>query len=559
MSAARVALALVGAAVWGATAFALLSSSPLPDNGSIGSVVALSVPGSFALAVAALVSRRVRWWPAAIAVASCWLVPELAAVAGTTPAVASVVEATAWAVLALGVLAGVSALGRHKPDGLTWALVLGGALAGATVRLLLVDPFLEIGCRRVCAPNPWALSGAGASGAPLTLAAGVVVVAGFLAAVRRISSVPGSRAVLVGTAVMSAGLLSLAIVPAVTSVPIDLGYALADVGAVTVGCLLVGWEMRERAARRGAVRLAVALQEAPEPGQFLAGYRHLVDDPDADVRFWHAHDEGFLDAQGRHLPPTAGLDPVTVVRDGRVLAVLSHGRPVDPEWVETLLGPALRLALENDQLRAMSLADLREVESSRGRLLERVNEERRRLERDLHDGVQQRAVSVLLLLRILRRQLDGPDDAAAVDQAADVASALLGELRSIARGIHPAVVGDAGLGGALLDLAVSSDRVAVTVSGEFDVPLAPVAATTAYSFVATALAEAGAGAAREARVTGDSSGQRIRLLVEHDAASFAESPAWASVAARAEALTGRVRLGGGPGGWQASLELPCVS
>jgi signal transduction histidine kinase len=159
---------------------------------------------------------------------------------------------------------------------------------------------------------------------------------------------------------------------------------------------------------------------------------------------------------------------------------------------------------------------------------------------------------------MLRGQLDGPD-AAAVDQAGDVASALLGELRAIARGIHPAVVGDAGLGGALLDLADSSDRVAVTVSGDFDVPLSPVAATTAYSFVVTALAEAAAGAAREARVTGASSGHRIRLLVEHDAESFAESPVWVSVAARAEALTGRVWLGGGPRGWQASLELPCVS
>jgi signal transduction histidine kinase len=558
MSAARVAMALVGVAVWGATAFALLSSAPIGNSASIGSVVALSVPASFGLAVAALVSRRVHWWSAAIAAASCWLVPELSAVAGMAPAVASVVEATAWGVLALAVLAGLSALGRFQPDRLTCALVLGGATAGAAARLLLVDPYLDVGCRRVCAPNPWVLSGAGATGAPLTLAAGAVIVAGFIAAVRRTSSVPGTRAVLVGEGVMSAGLLALAIGPAFTSVPVDLGYALADVGAVTVGCLLVAWEMRERVARRGAVRLAVALQEAPEPGQFLAGYRDLVDDPDADVRFWHTGDECYLDARGRQVPPTAGLDPVTVVRDGRVVAVLSHGRAFDREWVETLLGPALRLALENDQLRAMSLADLHEVESSRRRLLERVSEERRRLERDLHDGVQQRAVSVVLLLRILRGQLDGPD-AAAVDQAGDVASALLGELRAIARGIHPAVVGDAGLGGALLDLADSSDRVAVTVSGDFDVPLSPVAATTAYSFVATALAEAGGGAAREARVTGELSGQRLRLLVEHDAESFAESPAWVSVAARAEALTGRVWLGGGPRGWQASLELPCVS
>jgi signal transduction histidine kinase len=559
MSATRVALALAGAAIWGAAAFALLSITPLADGGSIDSVVAMSLPTSFALAVAALISRRLRWWPAAIAAASCWLVPELAGVAGTAPAVASVVEASAWAVLALAVLAGLSALGRHQPDGLTCALVLGGATAGAAMRLLLVDPFLDIGCRRVCAPNPWVLPGAGATGAPLTLAAGAVVVAGFLAAVRRISSVPGTRVALVGDAVMSVGLLALAIVPAVTWVPVDLGYRLADVGGLTVGCLLVALEVRERAARRGAVRLAVALQQAPEPGQFLAGYRELIDDPDADVRFWHARDECFLDAEGRHVPPAAGVDPVTVVRDGRVLAVLSHGRAVGPEWIETLLGPALRLALENDQLRAMSLADLREVESSRDRLLQRVSEERRRLERDLHDGVQQRAVSVVLLLRILRRQLDRPDDAAAVDQAGDVASALLSELRAIARGIHPAVVGDAGLGGALLDLADSSDRVAVTITGDFDVPLSAVAATTAYSFVATALAEAGGGAAQEARVTGESSGQRIQLLVEHDAQSFSESPAWASVAARAEALTGRVKLAGGPGRWQASLELPCVS
>jgi signal transduction histidine kinase len=136
--------------------------------------------------------------------------------------------------------------------------------------------------------------------------------------------------------------------------------------------------------------------------------------------------------------------------------------------------------------------------------------------------------------------------------------ALIDELRVIARGIHPAVVGDAGLGGAILDVADSSDRLAVTVCGDFDASLSAVAATTAYSFVATALAEAENGAARAARVTGEWSGLRIRLLVEHDAQSFAESPAWASVAVRAETLTGVVRRRGAPGCWQASLELPCV-
>ena len=142
-------------------------------------------------------------------------------------------------------------------------------------------------------------------------------------------------------------------------------------------------------------------------------------------------------------------------RDGRVMATLVYDAALDddPELVEAV-GAAAAIALENEQLHAESEARLEELRASRERLVAAGDAERRRLERNLHDGAQQRLVALSLQLRMIQGRIRR-DPAAAehlVDAASDELAQSLAELRELARGIHPAVLNH-GLPAALEALA----------------------------------------------------------------------------------------------------------
>jgi len=125
---------------------------------------------------------------------------------------------------------------------------------------------------------------------------------------------------------------------------------------------------------------------------------------------------------------------------------------------------AMRLAVENDRLAAEVQAQLEEVRASRARIVEAGDVERRRVERDLHDGAQQRLVSLSLELQVARRALGDDGDPIvrrSLDRAAEEASAALAELRDLALGIHPLILTESGLGEAVESLA---DRTSVDVS-----------------------------------------------------------------------------------------------
>ena len=125
----------------------------------------------------------------------------------------------------------------------------------------------------------------------------------------------------------------------------------------------------------------------------------------------------------------------------------------EPELLDSVAA-ALSLSLENTQLHVELRARLEELRGSRARILESAQSERQRLERNLHDGAQQRLVALSLDLGRLEEQLDGDRDATErIDQARREVAASLEELREIARGIHPAVVTGHGLAVALEQLA----------------------------------------------------------------------------------------------------------
>ena len=146
---------------------------------------------------------------------------------------------------------------------------------------------------------------------------------------------------------------------------------------------------------------------------------------------------------------------------------------------------AARLALENERLQAEARAQLEDLRSSRARIIEAGDAERRRLERDLHDGAQQRLVGLSLALRLVRRELGADRQLVArLDEAEAELAPAVAELRELAHGIHPAVLSDEGLAAAveaLAEDAPASHRRDCRRSGS----LAPVE-TAAYLVVAEA-------------------------------------------------------------------------
>lgn len=224
-------------------------------------------------------------------------------------------------------------------------------------------------------------------------------------------------------------------------------------------------DRRYRRARYEGVRLVRAFEDdvrhgrrAPEAiGVVLA---EALGDPLAELRFWLPRSGAYADAAGEvttELPDHARARR-EVVRDGARTAVLLHD-PVlleQPDLLEGVLAAAA-LSIEMARLRVEVRIQLAEVEASRARIVEAGYEERRRLERDLHDGAQQRLVSLGVQLR--RLQLTLPREARilspALDRIVDEVGAAIADLRQIAAGVRPARLDD-GLAAALRDLARSA-------------------------------------------------------------------------------------------------------
>jgi signal transduction histidine kinase len=216
--------------------------------------------------------------------------------------------------------------------------------------------------------------------------------------------------------------------------------------------------VRARMIQTGAVgELIARMGEAPRRGELRDELARALGDPTLELVYWLPDDERFVDARGRavRLPaPGSGRGMTRIERDGKLVAAILH----DALLIDTELdaiGAAAGMAIENERLDAELRAKVAELRDSRSRMLRIGLEERRRLERDLHDGAQQRLVSMALGMRLARdRMRDDPDTAERIlDGAGAELDAALEELRELARGIHPAVLSDRGLDAALETLA----------------------------------------------------------------------------------------------------------
>jgi signal transduction histidine kinase len=204
----------------------------------------------------------------------------------------------------------------------------------------------------------------------------------------------------------------------------------------------------ELVARLGAGRDERTLQQA------LAD---ALGDPSLALAYWLPERGEWVDARGETV--TLPEDPsacTPVERDGRPIAMLLHDASLaeEPELVHAV-GGAAALALENERLTAELRATVSELRASRARIVESADAARRKIERDLHDGAQQRLVALALGLRLARSRLDDDADAAKalLDDASRHLDEAIRELRELARGIHPAVLSDRGLASALEALA----------------------------------------------------------------------------------------------------------
>jgi signal transduction histidine kinase len=269
---------------------------------------------------------------------------------------------------------------------------------------------------------------------------------------------------------------------------------LQKVGQLLIPILFMWGLLKRRMARAAVGDLVVELEGPVSAGGMRDALARTLHDASLRIVFPANADDGetWIDEDGGAVDLPADPAAVTVIhRDGEPVAALLH----DPALVEhqellRAAGAAAGMAIENEHLQAEVRAQLEEVRASRARIVAAGDTERRRVERDLHDGAQQRLLTLSLALHAARRQADAAADPALAEtlrQAADELNLALEELRELARGIHPAILTEEGLGSALESLA-SRAAVPVSLTGTLEERLPSAVEAAAYFVVSEALA-----------------------------------------------------------------------
>jgi signal transduction histidine kinase len=243
--------------------------------------------------------------------------------------------------------------------------------------------------------------------------------------------------------------------------------------------------------------LVVQLSGGLSPVQLQPALAQALHDPSLEVAYWLSDQKWFVDLGGTRIElPAANSERAASVLgdlDSPVAALVYDSSLVHERQLVDTAGAAVRLALENARLQVRLRAQLEEVRRSRARLVEAADNERQRVERDLHDGAQQQLVTLLLSLQATKtealRQSD-PETARLVDANIAELRQALDELRELARGIHPTVLTQAGLVPAIRSLTERCP-IPVDVKGDLgDARLAPPLEATLYFVVAEAITNA---------------------------------------------------------------------
>jgi signal transduction histidine kinase len=435
--------------------------------------------------------------------------------------------------------------------------VLAGAAALA--HLLGYNPFADPGCFRTCEDVTPLLGGLVTTRAAVIVASLLTIVGAAVAAAAVLAaraagaprSITGAVVVSIGGLAISAAMRLAGWGDALASVSrfAPEPFAVALVGAVI--CRISFRTVRTRAAiDRLAAQLSDPAATLRQSGGAIRGVQFLVPD-----------DGRWVDATGQHVqdPPGPGTDLVLSDTSGPVLRLLLAGR-ADPGEVLAGLTPATRLALRNAQLAAVASARLAEVQASQRRVVATSDAERRRIERDLHDGAQQRLVSVAFHLRVALAGAD-PTTGGQLTGAETRVRDALARLRRLAHGIFPSVLASEGLGAALDELVAASDVPATLTVRVHDV--VDATAMAAYATVVAALdAVERPSATTHAHVSVVQDGDILTVRVEVAAGEgIVVAPDCTDAADRVGALGGRLTLShpAGDGTITVAAVIPCGS
>ena len=331
--------------------------------------------------------------------------------------------------------------------------------------------------------------------------------------------------------------------------------------------------LQRRFARTRVADLILHLRGPARASSITSALRDILEDPDLEV-------VESLEASGQASPaggqteyPRAGFPvspggrtehpglPVTATSGDQLAVIVADpSLSMDDDLVRAAVA-ATAFALENAQLEAALTDQLREVHQSRLRIIQAETTERRRLERDLHDGTQQRLVAISIMLGAAEADTTEEPVRAILSRAGTELAQVIEGLRDLAHGIHPGVLHQVGLEKAIRSMAEQYPF-------PIDVALPPGrfsegAELTAYYVIAEAISNAVKHArARRITITGKAAGGWLSIAVSDDGQGGARADAGTGISGiidRVRAIDGEARVDSAPGhGTRIWARIPCA-
>ncbi len=322
---------------------------------------------------------------------------------------------------------------------------------------------------------------------------------------------------------------------------------------LTVPLAVIYGQIATRFSRAGAISDLVAsigIHDG-QPARIEAALAEALEDPSLRFAYWLPAQQRFTDAEGHALPPSElAADRLwfPVELNGEPVAAVVYDRKNGDQ--SALLGPAgsaAALSLENVRLEAALRAQVEELKRSRALLVEATDNERRRIERDLHDGAQQHLISIALNLTFATKRIavDPTEAARMVTESTSALTAVTEELRDLARGIHSAMLADRGLDAAVRALADRS-ALPVRIADIQSAELPDDVESTAYFVVSESLANAARNSnASEVRVEIWLEGGALQVEISDDGVGGANperGTGLAGLASRVSSLDGEMQI-----------------
>jgi len=427
-----------------------------------------------------------------------------------------------------------------------------------------------------CPPNLLRIEGAQGAADAVSLVGSVLIVVVLAAAiamtVARWRRATGATRRALGPVVVLAGIGTATLVAVVVLEQVglvDLSRWVANIGGIIYVAIPIVFAvglLRTRLHRGAVADLVLELDAHPGAPELRDAVARALGDPSVELGFWLPGEHRYVTGDGQPFEPAPGAGPsasalTTIERNGERLAVLVHDPGIDGGLVQAV-GAAASMAIANARLQAALVAQLAEVRASRTRIVQAGDQERRRIERDLHDGAQQRLLGVRLALRLAQSRLEDGNVQTASDILGEADAAVVDaieELRALARGIHPPILTEEGLGPALSALA---GRAPVPIDLSVDAGrLPPAVEATCYFVAAEATANIVKHAtATRARIDVDVADGVVTLVVADDGIGGAdiEGAGLRGLRDRVEAVAGRFQVESpAVGGTRVSAWIPC--